>query len=202
MCRRGCAPDPPPVAPVPGLVHRLTDPRTDHPGHHDRHLVARNQRLYPDQDHQCPHRGLQSAPQTGQTGRMWVQKSGQLSAPDTIPLHPQTTGRNPDFMLIARLKSKSPHTSRTSDSGPARRAVCFSLLNSLPNSTPKPSSERVQHTRKWLGIFDRFWLNNSNAKQALGSLRRLNALQHSDFGRPRASNGKTRQLPSTFPLPG
>ncbi|WP_207552287.1 transposase, partial [Mycobacteroides abscessus] len=31
-----------------------------------------------------------------------------LGPPDTIPLHPQTAGRNPDSMLIARSKSKSP----------------------------------------------------------------------------------------------
>ena len=30
-----------------------------------------------------------------------------LGPPDTIPLHPQTAGRNPDFMLIARSKLKS-----------------------------------------------------------------------------------------------
>jgi hypothetical protein len=36
----------------------------------------------------------------------------------TIPLHPQTAGRNPDRMLIARSKSKSPQTA-----GRATRSV-------------------------------------------------------------------------------
>ncbi len=39
------APDPTSPAPVPGLVHRLTNPRAAHPGHYRRHLVARNQRV-------------------------------------------------------------------------------------------------------------------------------------------------------------
>jgi hypothetical protein len=30
---------------------------------------------------------------------MWIPKSRQLGTPDTIPLHPQTAGRNPDIML-------------------------------------------------------------------------------------------------------
>jgi hypothetical protein len=38
---------------------------------------------------------------------MWIPKPRELSPPDTIPLHPQTAGRNPDIMLIARSKSKS-----------------------------------------------------------------------------------------------
>jgi hypothetical protein len=33
-------------------------------------------------------------------------KPRQLDPTDTIPPHPQTAGRNPDFMLIARSKSK------------------------------------------------------------------------------------------------
>ncbi|MFP2994234.1 hypothetical protein ACK87K_26235, partial [Mycobacterium intracellulare] len=37
-------------------------------------------------------------------------ESRALGPPDTIPLHPQTAGRNPDSMLIARSKSKSPQT--------------------------------------------------------------------------------------------
>jgi hypothetical protein len=41
---------------------------------------------------------------------MRVPKPRKLGAPDTIPLHPQTAGRNPDFMLIARSKLKSPYT--------------------------------------------------------------------------------------------
>ena len=61
---------------------------------------------------QRPHRGLQPACQTGQTRRLRVPKSRQLRPPDTIPLHPQTAGRNPDFMLIARSKSKSPYAKR------------------------------------------------------------------------------------------
>jgi hypothetical protein len=40
---------------------------------------------------------------------MWIPKPRELSPPDTIPLHPQTAGRNPDIMLIARSKSKSLH---------------------------------------------------------------------------------------------
>jgi hypothetical protein len=39
-----------------------------------------------------------------------VPKPTELGPPDTIPLHPQTAGRNPDFMLIARPKSTSPQT--------------------------------------------------------------------------------------------
>ncbi|WP_208859791.1 hypothetical protein, partial [Mycolicibacterium doricum] len=31
----------------------------------------------------------------------------------TIPLHPQTAGRNPDIMLIARSKSKSPYRAQS-----------------------------------------------------------------------------------------
>ncbi|WP_219067567.1 hypothetical protein, partial [Candidatus Mycobacterium methanotrophicum] len=34
----------------------------------------------------------------------------KLGPPDTLPLHPQTAGRNPDFMLIARSKSKSRYS--------------------------------------------------------------------------------------------
>ena len=108
--RRRPTPDPPPPAPVPGLVHRLADPRTTHPGRHHRHLVARDQRVRADRHHQRPHRGLQPAAQAGQTRRLRIPKPRQLGPPDTIPLHPQTAGRNPDFMLIARSKSKSPHT--------------------------------------------------------------------------------------------
>src|SRR5208283_2916636 len=51
-----------------------------------------------------------TATQTGQAGRMRIPESRQLGTPDTIPLHPQTAGRNPDFKLIARSKSKSHHT--------------------------------------------------------------------------------------------
>jgi len=57
--------------------------------------------------HQRPHRGLQPARQTGQTRRVRVPESRQFGTPDTISLHPQTAGRNPDVMLIARSKSKS-----------------------------------------------------------------------------------------------
>ena len=105
--RRRSAPDPAPATPVPVLVHRLADPRTAHPGHHHRHLVARDQRVRADRHHQRPHRGLQPAGQTGQARRLRIPKSRELGPPDTIPLHPQTAGRNPDFMLIARSKSKS-----------------------------------------------------------------------------------------------
>jgi len=37
-------------------------------------------------------------------------KSRALGPPDTIPLHPQTAGRNPDLKLIARSKSKSRYS--------------------------------------------------------------------------------------------
>ena len=60
------------------------------------------------------YRGLQPARQTGQTRRLRVPEPRQLGPPDTIPLHPQTAGRNPDRMLIARPKSKSRHTRRKS----------------------------------------------------------------------------------------
>ena len=45
--------------------------------------------------------------QTGQASRLRLPEPRKLGPPDTIPLHPQTAGRNPDFMLIARSKSKS-----------------------------------------------------------------------------------------------
>jgi hypothetical protein len=54
-----------------------------------------------------PHRGLQPTGQTGQTCQLRIPQSRQLDPPDTIPLHPQTAGRNPDLKLIARSKSKS-----------------------------------------------------------------------------------------------
>jgi hypothetical protein len=38
---------------------------------------------------------------------MRVPQPRKLGPPDTIPLHSQTAGRNPDIMLIARSKSKS-----------------------------------------------------------------------------------------------
>ncbi|WP_219070985.1 hypothetical protein, partial [Candidatus Mycobacterium methanotrophicum] len=47
----------------------------------------------------------------------------KLGPPDTLPLHPQTAGRNPDFMLIARSKSKSPHIP----------SIAVSNLASLPH---------------------------------------------------------------------
>ncbi len=57
---------------------------------------------------------------------MRVPQPSQLGPPDTIPLHPQTAGRNPDFMLIARSKSKSPDTGRTlSDVDIRRELVVF-----------------------------------------------------------------------------
>jgi transposase len=69
-------------------------PRTPHPGHHHRHLVARDQRLHPHRDHQRPHRGLQPAHQHPRARR--VPKPRQLDPTDTLPLHPQPAGRNPD----------------------------------------------------------------------------------------------------------
>jgi hypothetical protein len=43
----------------------------------------------------------------GQAKRLRVPQSRELGPTHTIPLHPQTAGRNPDFVLIARSKSKS-----------------------------------------------------------------------------------------------
>jgi hypothetical protein len=43
------------------------------------------------------------------TGRPRIRQQRELRAPDAIPLHPQTAGRNPDLKLIARSKSKSRH---------------------------------------------------------------------------------------------
>ena len=43
-------------------------------------------------------------PQTGHAQRLRVPQSRELGPTDTIPLHPQTAGRNPDFVLIARFK--------------------------------------------------------------------------------------------------
>jgi hypothetical protein len=40
--RRRPTPDPAPTAPIPDLVRRLPDPRTAHPRHHGRRLVARD----------------------------------------------------------------------------------------------------------------------------------------------------------------
>jgi len=37
---------------------------------------------------------------------MRIPEPSQLGPADTIPLHPQTAGCNPDFILIARSKSK------------------------------------------------------------------------------------------------
>jgi hypothetical protein len=107
--RRRPTPDPPPATPVPDLVHRLANPRSTHPRRHDRHLVARDPRVPTNRDHQRPHRGLQPVAQTGQARRLRIPEPKKLGTPDTIPLHPQTAGRNPDFMLIARSKSKSRH---------------------------------------------------------------------------------------------
>ncbi|MDM3930209.1 hypothetical protein, partial [Mycobacterium intracellulare] len=45
-----------------------------------------------------------------QACQLRIPESRALGPPDTIPLHPQTAGRNPDSMLIARSKSKSPQT--------------------------------------------------------------------------------------------
>ena len=109
--RRRSAPDPAPTAPLPGLVHRLPDPRTAHPRHHHRRVVARDQRVRAHRHHQRPHRGLQPARQDRETRRLRVPQPRELGPPDTIPLHPQTAGRNPDFMLIARSKLKSRHSS-------------------------------------------------------------------------------------------
>ncbi len=58
--------------------------------------------------HQRGHRGLQPPRQTGQTCRLRLAAQyRKLGPPDTIPLHPQTAGRNADFVLIARTKSRS-----------------------------------------------------------------------------------------------
>jgi len=90
--------------------NRLPDPRTAHPRHHHRRVVARDQRVRAHRHHQRPHRGLQPARQDRETRRLRVPQPRELGPPDTIPLHPQTAGRNPDFMLIARSKLKSPVT--------------------------------------------------------------------------------------------
>ncbi len=103
-------PHPPPAAPLPHLVHRLEHPRVDHPGQDRGRLVARDQRLRPDRDHQRPHRGLQPPRQNRQTRRLRIPKPTELRPPHTLPLHPHPAGRsNPDIMLIARIKSKSPN---------------------------------------------------------------------------------------------
>src|SRR6185503_6575909 len=133
------------------LVHRLTDPRTAHPGHHHRHLVARNQRLHRHRDHQRPHRGLQPPRHTSQTRRLRVPKPRQLGPPDTIPLHPQTAGRNPDFMLIARSKSKSPYVHTTMLQGGRLHLTEVSVSAELASVGPmtllprvgKPSAKKV-----------------------------------------------------------
>jgi len=39
---------------------------------------------------------------------MWVQEPGELGATATLPLHPHAAGRNSDFRLNARSRSKSP----------------------------------------------------------------------------------------------
>jgi Transposase len=76
------------AAPIPRLVYRLSDPRAAHPGHHHRHLVARDQRVRPDRHHQRGHRGLQPPGQAGQTRRVRLPQPRKLGPPDTIPLHP------------------------------------------------------------------------------------------------------------------
>jgi len=43
--------------------------------------------------------------------------------PDSIPVHPQTSGRNPDFMLIARSKSKSRHGAPSRSPDKQHRAI-------------------------------------------------------------------------------
>jgi hypothetical protein len=118
--RRRPTPHPASTAPIPDLVHRLPDPRTAHPGRHHRYLVARDQRLRDHRHHQRPHRGLQPARQTSQTLRMRIPQHRKLGTPDTLPLHPQTAVRNTDFKLIARSKSKSPHSSPERNDEPAK----------------------------------------------------------------------------------
>jgi hypothetical protein len=73
--------------------------------------MARVQRVRPNRHHQRRHRGLPPPGRIGQTHSLRVQKHTKLGPSDTLPLHPQTTGRNPDIMLIARSKSKSRLTS-------------------------------------------------------------------------------------------
>jgi integrase len=48
--------------------------------------------------HQRSRRGLQPVGQTGQTRRLRVPQPTQLGPTDTIPLYPQTAGRNPDLI--------------------------------------------------------------------------------------------------------
>ena len=74
--------------------------------------MARNQRVRADRHHQRRTEGYNrllnrsSAP-------FAIAEPRALGPPDTIPLHPQTAGRNPDFMLIARSKLNSRHTDPT-----------------------------------------------------------------------------------------
>jgi tetratricopeptide (TPR) repeat protein len=64
-----------------------------------------------------------------------VQKPGAFGPPDTIPLHPQTAGRNPDFIPIARSKLKS-RISRKADFGEqtqrdyAQQMIIYPVLQS------------------------------------------------------------------------
>ena len=44
-----------------------------------------------------------------QTRRLRRPEPGAFGPPGTIPLHPQPAGRNSDFKLTARSKSKSPY---------------------------------------------------------------------------------------------
>jgi hypothetical protein len=88
---------------------------------------------FPDhRHHQRPHRGLQPVTEAGQTRWLRVPQSAQLGPPDTISLHPQTAGRNPDFILIARSKSKSRHTSLTDQ--PKSRTIRTDPVN--PRGSP------------------------------------------------------------------
>ena len=118
--RRRSTPHSASAAPVPVLVRRLADPRTAHTRRHRRPVVARDQRVHPDRHHQRPHRGLQPARQAGQACRLRVSQWRKLGPTDTIPLHPRTAGRNSDFVLTARAKSKSRYTANP-PSTPAQR---------------------------------------------------------------------------------
>ena len=116
--RWGPPPHPSPAASLPQLVHRLEDPRAGHPGQDREHLVARDQRVRPDRDHQRPHRGLQPTRQNRQTRRVRIPKPRELRPPHTLPLHPHPAGRsNPDLMLTARTKLKSRYHCAVTASG-------------------------------------------------------------------------------------
>jgi len=100
-----------------------------------------------------------TASQPGQTGRLRVPQSRQLGTPDTIPLHPQTAGCNPDFMLIARSKSKSrfgchdaSRNQQGAAAGASRESSIFApegwSVRHLPLSSPGPTQSMAWIRRR------------------------------------------------------